>query len=158
MDRELSSPNFNAARARSNSSSRVPDYFFSATSFHSHRNVDPKFSQLPPLLPITTNHEVPCTSVAVHAVPSPTTVCNSPQTNDVNRAAFSLITAAFASLNFDLDIRRREAPQSPMQPSMYGASADAVPQPVPILMPTSLLIPAVSVDSAVANAPGQRLA
>ena len=41
---------------------------------------------------------------------------------------------------------------------MYGASADAVPQPLPIPMPTSLLMPAVSVDSAVANAPGQRLA
>ena len=79
MDRELSSPNFDAARARSNSSSRVPDYFFSATSSNHNRYADSIFSNLPPLHPISTTHKVPCNSVPEHAVPSPTTVCNSPQ-------------------------------------------------------------------------------
>ena len=157
MDRELSSPNFNAAPARSNSSSRVPDYFFSATSHH-NRYADSIFFNLPPLHPISTTHEVPCTSVPEHAVPSPTTVCNSPQTNDIVQAAFSQFVAAFGSLGFDFEIRRREAPRNAVQPPIYGASADAVPQPVPIPTQTSLLIPVVPVDGAVANALGQRIA
>ena len=41
---------------------------------------------------------------------------------------------------------------------MHGASTDAMPQPVPIPTQTSLLMPAVPVDGAVLNAPGQRLA
>ena len=114
--------------------------------------------QLPPQHPIRTTHDVPSTSATVHAFPSPTTVCNSLQTNDDTQAAISQIAAALGSLGFDFEIRRREAPQSAIQPVMYGASTDAVPQPVPIPTQTSLLIPAVSVDSAVANAPGQRLA
>ena len=101
-------------------------------------------------------HVVPCTSATVHAVPSPTTVCNSPQTNDDTQAAISQIAAALGSLGFE--IRRREAPQSAVQLMMHGASTDAVPQPVPIPKQTSLLMPAVLVDGAVANAPGQRLA
>ena len=49
MNREHSFPNFNAAQARSNSSSRVPDYFFSATSSHHNRYADPFMSNLQPL-------------------------------------------------------------------------------------------------------------
>ena len=72
------------------------------------------------------------------------------------QAAISQIAAALGSLCFE--IRRREAPQSAVQLMMHGASTDAVPQPVSITTQTSLLMPAASVDSAVANAPGQRLA
>ena len=56
-----------------------------------------------------------------------------------------------------MEIRRQEAPQSAMQPPMYNASANAVPKPVPIPTQTSLLMPAVSVNSAVANLPGHRI-
>ena len=81
MDRALSSLNFNAERLRSNSS-RVPYYFNSATSSCGRRDADPIMSQLPPLHPIATTREVPCSSKPEHVVPTPTTVCNSPQTND----------------------------------------------------------------------------
>ena len=40
---------------------------------------------------------------------------------------------------------------------MHGAYTDVVPQPVPIPKQTSLLMAAATVDSAVANAPGQHL-
>ena len=158
MDRELSSPDFNAARARSNSSSRVPDYYFYVTSSHCHRNVDTIFAHLPQLHPIPTTHEVPCTSATVHAVPSPTTDCNSPQTNDDTQSAISKIAGALGSFGFDFQIRRRKAPQNAIQPMMHGGITDAVPQPVPIPTQTSLLMPAVPVDNAVANTPDQCLA
>ena len=108
MDRDLYSPNFDAARPRSNLSSRAPNYCF-ATSSCIRRDADPIMSQLSPLHHITTTREVSCSLGSENAVPKPTRVCNSQQTNDVNQAAFSIITAAFASLGFDLDIRRRVA-------------------------------------------------
>ena len=150
MNRELSSPNFNAARARSNSSSRVPDYFFSAASSHYHRNVDPVFAHLPPLHPIVTTNEVPNSSVTEHAVPSPTTECESPRVDAIETAlsqmsaalaSLAALPAAFASLG------------SALRRPIDSTSRDAVPQPVPIPTQTSLLMPAVSVNNAVANAP-----
>ena len=134
MDRELSSPNFNAARARSNSSSRVPDYFFSATSSHSHCNVDPIFSHLPPLHPIVTTHEAPGFSVPEHAVPSPTTVGNSPRRDDAIEVALSQILAALPAAFASLGSALRRPNDSSFR--------DAVPQPVPIQTQTSLLMPA----------------
>ena len=82
MDRYLSSPNFDATRPRSNSLSHDPYYFFSVSAPCYRRNAVHISSPLPPLHPISTTHEIPCTLPTVHAVYSPTTVCNSPQTND----------------------------------------------------------------------------
>ena len=106
MDRDFSSPNFDAARPRSNSSSRVPDYFVSATSSHHYRYPDPIMSQLPPLHPIATTREVPCSSGPEHVVSSPTTVCNSPETNDAAQAALVQIAELLGSLGFGFIARK----------------------------------------------------
>ena len=156
MDRDFLSPNFDGARPRSNSTSRVPYYFFSATSSCGRRDADPIMSQLPPLYSIATTREVFCSSAPEHVVSSPTTVCNSPQTNDAAQAALVQIAALLCSLGFG--IHRQEAPQNVVQLPIYGACADAVPQSVPIPTQASLLMPAVRVDNAVANAPDQRVA
>ena len=108
MDRYLSSPNFDASRPRSNSLSHDLYYFISASAPCYRRDAVHISTQLPPLHPISTAHEVPCTSAVVHYIQSFTTVCNSPQTNDDTQAAISQIAAALGSLNFE--IRRREAP------------------------------------------------
>ena len=155
MDRELSSPNFNAARARRNSSSRVSDYYFSATS-HRYRNVEPTSYKLPPLHPISTAHEVACSLVPEHCVPSPTTVCESPRRDDAIESALSQMSIAFASLGAAL--RRPDAQRNANLSLVYGVSDDAVPQPAPIPTQTSLPKPATQVDNAVENALGQRLA
>ena len=156
MDRDFSSPNFDAARPRSNSTSSVPYYFFSATSSCGRRDADPIMSQLPPLHPIATTREVPNFTLPEHAVPSPTTECESPRRDDAIEAALSQMSdalaslasypAAFASLGSAL-CRQNDS-----------TSRDAVPQPVPIPTQNSFLVPAVPVDNAVANAPDQRLA
>ena len=154
MNRELSFPDFNAARARSSSSSRVPDNFFSATSSRHYRNADPIFSHLPPLHPISTTHEVPRFPAYEIAVPSPTTVCNLPQPNDAAQSALAQVAALLSTLGFG--IHRQEAPLSDVLPRHDGASENAVPLPVPIPIQTSLLMPVGQADNAVANAPGQR--
>ena len=127
MDRYLSSPNFDVFRPRSNSLSPDPYYCFSASATCHRRDAVHISSRLPPLHPISTTHEVPCTSATVHAVPSPTIVCNSPQTNDDTQAAISQIAASLGSLGFDFQIRRRDAPQSAVQPVMYGSPSKLVP-------------------------------
>ena len=116
MDTELSSPNFNAARARSNSSSRVPDFLVSATSSH-YRNVDSIFTQLLPLPLISTNNKVPYPLATAPAVPSPTTICDFSRRDDAIETALSQmsiilvsLSAAFASLGYAL--RRPDTPQS----------------------------------------------
>ena len=86
MDRDFSSPNFDAARSNS---SRVAYYVFSATSSGGRRDADSIMAQLPPLHPISTTREVPNSSLFEHAVPSPTTECESPRRYDAIEAALS---------------------------------------------------------------------
>ena len=156
MDKELSSPNFNAAGAGSNSLSRVPDYFLSAASSHYHHNVDPVFAHLPPLHPIVTTYEVPNSSVPEHAVPSPTTECESPRRVDALETALSQMSAVLASLSA-LPAGFASLGSALRRPN-DSTSRDAFPQPVPILTQTSLLMLAVPIDNADANAPDQLLA
>ena len=162
IDRYLSSPNFDASRPRSNSLSRNPYYLFSASAPCHRRDAVHISSQLPLVHPISTTHEVPCPSATAHAVPSPTTVCESPRRDDAIETALSQMSiilaslpAAFASLGSAL--RRPDTPQSTIRLPNDFPARDAVPQPVPIPTQTSLLMPAATVDSAVANAPGERL-
>ena len=91
----------------------------------------------------------------MHSVPSLTTVCNSAQPDNTSQATLTQIESLLGSLGFG--IYRQEAPQNAVQLPIYGELADAVPQPVPISTQTSLLMPAVPVSDAVANAPDQRL-
>ena len=156
MDRYLSSPNFDASCPRSNSLSHDSYYFVSSSAPCHRRDAVHISSRLPPLYPISKAQEVPCTSANVHAVPSPTTVCNPPQPDNTSQATLTQIVALLGSLGFG--IHRQEAPQNAVQLPIYGASADAVPLPVPIPTQASLLMPAVRVDNAVANAPDQRVA
>ena len=69
-------------------------------------------SQLPPLHPIAMTREVPCWSEPEHVVPSPTTVCNWPQTNDDTQARLAQIEAALNLLPLGYDPRRLVAHQS----------------------------------------------
>ena len=131
MNRDFSSPNFNTARARRYSSSRVPDYFFSAASSHYHRNVDPVFAHLPPLHPIETTYEVPNSSVPEHAVPSPTTECESPRV-DAIKTALSQMSAALAS-HAALSAAFVSLGSALRRPN-DSTSRNAVPQPVPIVL------------------------
>ena len=78
MDRSILSFNFDASRPRINSLSHDPYYFFSASAGFYRRDAVHISTQLSPLYPISTAHEVPCTSAVVHEVQSPKTVCNSP--------------------------------------------------------------------------------
>ena len=156
MERNFSSPNFDALCPRSNSTSRVPYYLLSATSLCGRRDTDSIMSKLPPLHLISTTHEVPCFFVNAHAVSSPTTVCNLPQPDNTSQATLTQIVSLLGSLGFGT--HRQEAPQNAVQPPIYDASANAFPQPVPITTQTSLLMPVVPVDGAVANTTGQRLA
>ena len=157
-------PNFNAVHAYSNSSSRVSD-LFSATPSH-HRNADPEFTYLPPLHPIFTTYKVPCYLATVHAVSSLTTKCKSPRRDDAIETALSQMSVALDSLaaipaalaSLCLALRRSDITQGTIQLPNDSASRDAVFQPGPIPIQTSLLMLAVPVDNAVANAADQRLA
>ena len=115
-----------------------------------------QLAQLPQLHPIATTREVSCSSALEKVVSSPTTVCNSPQTNDAAQAELVQLAALLGSLG--VGIHRQEAPQNAVQLPIYGASADAVSQPMPIPTRASLLTSAVPVNNAVANAHDQRLA
>ena len=158
MDRNFTSPNFDAARPRSNSLSHVPYYFFSASAPCHRRDAEHISSRLPPLHPISTAYEAPRFPASGHAVPSPTTACSTPHPNGDTEARFARLEAAIALLTLGHDSRRQDAPRDAVQPPNYGASADAVPLPAPVPTQATLLMPCVPVDDAVASAPGQRLA
>ena len=156
MDRYLSSPNFDDSRPRSNSLSHDFYYFVSSSAPCHRRDAVHISSRLPPLYPISTAQKVFCTSAIVHAVPIPTTVCNSPLPDNTSQATLTQIVSLLGCLGFG--IYHQEAPQNTVQLPIYGASADAVPQPVPIPTQASRLMPAVPLDNAVADEPKQRLA
>ena len=162
MDRYLTSPNFEASRPRSNFLSHDLYYFLSASAPCHRRDAVHISSQLPPMHPISTTHEVPGPSTTAHAVPSPTTVCESPRRDDAIETALSQMSIILASLpavfaSLGSALRRPDTPQCTIRLPNDFPSRDAVPQPVPIPTQTSLLMPAATVDSAVAIAPGQRL-
>ena len=158
MDIYLLSPNFDASRSRSNSLLHDPYYCFSASAPCHRRDAVHISSRRLPLNPISTAYEAPRFPASGHAVLSPTTACSTPHSNGDTEARLARIETAIALLTLGHDSRRQEASRDAVQPLNYGVSANAVPFPVPIPRQTSLLMPAATVDSAVANAPGQRLA
>ena len=158
MDRGFTSPNFDAARPRSNSLSHVPYYYFSASAPCHRRDAEHISSRLPPLHPISTAYEAPRFSASGHAVPSPTTACSRPHPNGDTEARFARLEAAIALLTLGHESRRQHAPRDAVQSPNHGVAADAVSITIPIPTQTSLLMPEATVDSAVADAPGQRLA
>ena len=113
-------------------------------------------AQLPPLHPISTTREVPNFSLSEHAVPSPTIECESPRRIDAIETALSEMSAALDSLAALPDAFALLG--TTLRRPNDSTSRDAVPQQLPILIQTSLLMPAVPVDNAVANAADQRLA
>ena len=156
MDRYLSLPNFDASRRGSNSLAH-DHYYFSSASAPCHRREAMNISsQLSPLHPISTAHKV----FSFHLLYTPSKVLQQfaihRKINDDTQTAISKIAAALRSLGFNR--RRRTTPQNAVQLMMHNASTDAVPQPVPIPMQISLLMPAVPVNGIVANAPSQRVA
>ena len=112
--------------------------------------------QLDRFRPIATRQEFFCYLISQHDVPSSSTLCDSPQTNDSNQAAISQIVADLVSLSFEP--RRHEAPRILTEHPNHGVFGDAVLQVMTIPTQSSLLKPASPDDNAVANASNQRLA
>ena len=157
MDRYLLSPNFDASPPRSNSLSHNFYYCFFASAPCHRRDEMHILSWYPPLHPISTAYEAPRFPASCHAVPSPTTACSTPHSNGDAEARLARIEAAIALLTLGHDWRRHEVLRDAVQPLNYGVLSDVVLLPVPIPKQTSLLMPAATVDSVVANAPNQRL-
>ena len=115
-------------------------------------------SRILPLYPILLEYKAPRFPASGHAVSSPTTACSTPHSNGDTEARLARIKAAIALLTLGHDSGRQKTSRDAVQHLNYGVYADAVPLPVPIPKQTFLLMPAATVDSAVVNALGQRLA
>lgn len=117
MDKGLSSPNFNAAHARCNSSSRVFEYFFSATSFHHYQMAVHMFSQRPPLARVL--RPTMLLDLQPLSTPSqfPPTKCCTPQFYSDTQARLARINGALGFRDLDRDPRRQEAARDADQPA-----------------------------------------